>query len=77
MELITRRVIAELEGKEPTPEIIKEYVDPDSEKYKNMLEKIREQLHFTSLAYLRLDDMLDSTGVPKENLCTYCWNGEE
>jgi amidophosphoribosyltransferase len=77
MELITRRVIAELEGKEPTAEIIKEYVDPDSEKYKQMVEKVREKLHFTSLAYLRLDDMLDSTGVDKENLCTYCWNGEE
>ena len=77
MELITRRVIAELEGKEPTAEIIREYTDPDSEKYKQMVEKVREKLHFTSLAYLRLDDMLESTGVDKENLCTYCWNGEE
>ena len=77
MELISRRVIAELEGTTPTREIIKEYTDPDSEKYKKMVEKICEKLNFTSLAYLRLDDMLDSTGVPKENLCTYCWNGEE
>ncbi len=77
MELITRRIIAELEGTEPTKEIIREYADPDSEKYKNMLEKIREELHFTTLAYLRLDDMLASTGVDKEKLCTYCWNGEE
>jgi amidophosphoribosyltransferase len=77
MELISRRVIAELEGTTPTREIIKEYTDPDSEKYKKMVEKICEKLNFTSLAYLRLDDMLDSTGVAKENLCTYCWNGEE
>jgi amidophosphoribosyltransferase len=77
MELISRRVIAELEGTTPTCEIIKEYTDPDSEKYKKMVEKICEKLNFTSLAYLRLDDMLDSTGVAKENLCTYCWNGEE
>ena len=77
MELITRRVITELEGKTPTKEIISEYVDPDGEKYKQMSAKICEKLHFTSLGYLRLDDMLESTGVPKENLCTYCWNGEE
>ena len=77
MELISRRVITELEGKEPTPQIIREYTDPDSEKYKMMVERIREKLNFTSLAYLRLDDMLASTGVDKENLCTYCWNGEE
>ena len=77
MELITRRIITELEGMNPTREMIREYVDPDSDKYKLLLEKIRERLHFTSLAYLRLDDMLESTGVDKDKLCTYCWNGEE
>ena len=77
MELITRRIITELEGMNPTLEMIREYVDPDSEKYKILLEKIRERLHFTTLAYLRLDDMLESTGVDKDKLCTYCWNGEE
>jgi amidophosphoribosyltransferase len=77
MELITRRVIAELEGKEADRETVKQYTDPDSEKYQQMVEKIKEQLDFTSLAYLRQDDMMESTGVEKENLCTYCWNGEE
>ena len=77
MELITRRVIQELEGCDPEREVLYEYADPDSEKYKNMVEKIREKLHFTSLAYLRLDDMLESTGIDKEKLCTYCWNGKE
>ena len=77
MELITRRIITELEGMNPTPDMIREYVDPDSEKYQLLLEKVRERLHFTSLAYLRLDDMLESTGVDKDKLCTYCWNGEE
>ena len=36
-----------------------------------------EKLHFTSLGYLRLDDMLDSVGIDKSKLCTYCWNGKE
>ena len=25
----------------------------------------------------RLDDMLDSTGLPHECMCTYCWDGRE
>lgn len=76
-ELITRRVIKELEGGEPDMETLYEYADPESEKYKKMVEKISELLHFTTLAYLRLDDMLDSVGVDPSQLCTYCWNGKE
>ncbi len=77
MELITRRVIKEIEGCDPDRETLMEYVDPDGEKYKLMQEKIRERLHFTSLRYLRLDDMLDSVGIDREKLCTYCWDGQE
>ena len=77
MELMTRRAIRELEGCDPEDEILYEYTDPDSERYKNMIELIRKKLHFTSLAYLRLDDMLDSVGIDHSKLCTYCWTGKE
>ncbi len=77
MDLITRRVINELEGGDPDTEILYEYANPDSDKYKVMVDKIRERLHFTSLEYLRLDDMLDSVGIDTSKLCTYCWNGKE
>lgn len=77
MELITRRAIKELEGKDPDRELLYEYADPNSEKYEKMLEKICEMLKFTSLKYLRLDDMLNATGIDPTNLCTYCWNGKE
>ena len=77
MELITRRVIQELEGGDPTKEVLAEYADPDSEKYAAMVEKIGEKLHFTSLRYHRLDDMIASVGIPADQLCTYCWNGKE
>lgn len=77
MELITRRVITELEGKEPDNDTIKEYTNPDSEKYQKMVDKICETLHFTSLRYHRLDDMIDAVGIGADKLCTYCWNGEE
>ena len=78
MELITRGTINELEGYEVTDrEILEEYADPDSEKYKLMVKKIGEKLNFTSLSYLRLDDMLDSVGIDKSKLCTCCWNGKK
>ena len=78
MELIARRAINELEGREVTDrETLEEYTNPDSEKYKNMVEWVGEKLHFTTLSYLRLDDMLDSVGIDRSKLCTYCWNGKE
>lgn len=77
MELITRRVIQELEGGNVSDETLKEYTDPDSDKYKKMVDMICEKLHFTSLRYHRLDDMIESVGIGADKLCTYCWNGEE
>lgn len=77
MELITRKVIEELEGGNVTEEVLSEYTDPDSEKYERMVEGIRKKLNFTSLKFNRLDDMLDAVGIPAEDLCTFCWNGRE
>lgn len=77
MELITRRVIKELEGDNVDDATLKEYTDPDSEKYQKMVDMICEKLHFTSLRYHRLDDMIESVGIGADKLCTYCWNGEE
>lgn len=77
MELIARKVIEELEGREVTEEILGEYADPDSEKYQRMVEEIGKKLNFTSLKFNRLDDMLESVGIDPDMLCTYCWNGKE
>lgn len=78
MELIARRVVNELEGREVTDrETLQKYADPNSKEYENMLEEIRKKLDFTTLSYLRLDDMLDSVGIDKSQLCTYCWDGKE
>ncbi len=77
MELIGRVVIQELEGGDVSREVLEEYANPDSEKYQNMLDGICKKLNFTTLRYHRLDDMLESVGIDKEKLCTYCWNGKE
>ncbi len=77
MELITRRTIKELENGEPDEATLKLYATSDTPQYNAMVEKIREKLHFTSLRYHRLDDMAAAIGLPKEKLCTYCWDGNE
>lgn len=77
MDLITRRVIERLEHGNVTEEVLQEYADPDSPKYEKMVDEICKELHFTSLRFNRLDDMLDSVGIDKSKLCTYCWDGKE
>lgn len=77
MDLIARRVIERLENGKVTEEVLKVYADPESEKYKQMEEEIRKELNFTTLRFNRLDDMLESTGLDPEKLCTYCWDGQE
>ena len=77
MDLIARRVIEKLEGGPVTDEVLKEYADPETGRYENMLEEIRKELNFTSLRYNRLDDLIEATGLPREKLCTYCWDGRE
>lgn len=57
--------------------VLASYADPESSNYKEMLEVIRKQLNFTSLAFNRLDDMIEAVGIPAEKLCTYCWNGKQ
>jgi amidophosphoribosyltransferase len=77
MDLITRRIIAKKEGEDVAEDILREYADPDSERYAYMNEEIRKELNFTSLRYHRLDDLIESVGIDKDSLCTFCWNGRE
>ena len=76
MDLITRRVIQDLEGNN-AENVLDEYTNPESERYDKMIEEIRKQLNFTSLRYHRLDDMIASVGIDRSKLCTYCWDGRE
>jgi len=77
MDLITRRVIARREGPDPDEKILREYTDPDSQRYHEMLEEIRRELNFTSLKFHRLDDLEKSINIDPCKLCTYCWSGKE
>ena len=74
MDLIARRVLKEME-QEGRKIDLKDYVNPDTAEYGEMVERIGKRLNFTSLRYHRLDDMIASVGIDREKLCTYCWDG--
>lgn len=75
LDLAGRRAIKEIEGQDGAPPA--EYSDHTSEKYCAMVERIRHRLGLTTLRYQRLDDLVGAIGLPKEKLCTYCWDGKE
>lgn len=77
MDLITRRIIAAKEGDNVSEDVVREYTNPDSDRYAFMNEEVRKQLGFTSLRYHRLDDLIESVGLDRSSLCTYCWDGRE
>lgn len=72
-ELAARRAIRALEGRDL--EDVSEYVDDTTEKHRRMVEWIRQDLNVTSLRYLRLDEMVEAIGLPRERVCLYCWTG--
>lgn len=74
LDLAGRQAIREIEGKPKNDPA--EYADPSSPKCRAMVERIRERLGLTTLKYQTLEDMVTAIGLPRERLCTYCWNGE-
>jgi len=75
LDLAGRRAIKEMEGQDGAPP--PEYADPNSDKHRTMIERIRHRLGLTTLQYQQLDDMVASIGLPQEQLCTFCWNAKE
>lgn len=76
MELITRRLIVELEGEEGL-EHLAEYSDRSTERGKNLRSLMAEKFNFKSVDFQSLEGMVKAIGLDPNCLCTYCWNGEE
>ncbi len=76
LDLASRKAIREIEGDEDT-DTPDEYADFSSEKYARMIASITRRLKLTSLQYQKLSDLVTSIGLPKERVCTYCWDGAE
>ena len=75
LDLAGRWAIKELIGK--NIEDPSEFTHPESQKYKAMVNIIRQKLNLTSLQYQKLENLVKAIGLPKEKLCTYCWDGME
>lgn len=76
MDLLTRNIIMELEGKQGLRHI-DEYSDGTTERGKNLRKAICEKLHLASLEFQTLEGLEKAIGLPECKLCTYCWNGKE
>ena len=76
MDLISRRVIMELEGEEGFKHI-DEYADGNTERGKKMRKTICDKFKFASLGFQTVDGVVKAIGMDPCKLCTYCWNGKE
>jgi amidophosphoribosyltransferase len=73
LDLLGRKTIHALEGNEEKD--LPLYAQPGSDRHRAMVEAIRCRLRLTSLGYQRLDDLVAAIGLPKDQLCTHCWDG--
>jgi amidophosphoribosyltransferase len=72
LDLAGRKAIKELEGVDDKD--LDEYARTGSPKNLAMIDRIRHRLKLTSLQYQRLEDLVACIGLPKERLCTHCWD---
>ena len=73
LELITRRVIEELEG--DSTKNLHLYCDDTTKEYANMVELIRKHLGVNTLKFNKLSTIAKAIGLPKDRICTHCFDG--
>ncbi|MCM2287235.1 MAG: amidophosphoribosyltransferase [Desulfobacula sp.] len=73
LDLAGRKAIYDIEGMED-PDLT-DYAIDGSDKHSAMVEKITRRLNLTSLRYQTLEDLVAAIGLPKNRLCTHCWDG--
>jgi len=75
LDLAARKAIKALEG--DSNKDVELYSQSGTEQYKNMIQNIGERLKLTTIKYQKLEDLVTAIGLPKNKLCTYCWDGVE
>jgi amidophosphoribosyltransferase len=73
LDLAGRKAIKELEDSDD--KFLDEYAISSSEKNQAMVDRIRQRLRLTSLKYQKLENLVEAIGLPKDKLCTHCWDG--
>lgn len=73
LDLAGRKTIHDLEeGRDLN---LSRYATSGTDENLAMTDSIRRQLKLTSLKYQKLEDLVESIGLPKSKLCTHCWDG--
>ena len=75
IDLAGRTAVREIEGNDDAD--LGEYASGKGDKYRVMIERIRIRLGLTTLQYQRLEDLITAIGLPREKICTYCWDGAD
>ncbi|MGL5980741.1 MAG: amidophosphoribosyltransferase [Phocaeicola sp.] len=73
LELITRRIIKDLEGNENKN--LEAYATTGTPEYNRLVQIIGEHLDLTTLKFNSLENLVESIGLPKCKLCTHCFDG--
>lgn len=73
LELIARRTVKELEGDDAKD--LDKYGSTHSEQYNKMIDCIRHKLNITTLRFNTVEDLIAAIGLPKECVCTHCYDG--
>ena len=73
LELITRRIIEELEG--DADKNLEKYATTGSPEYEKMVRIIAERFGLTTLKFNTLETLIESIGLPKCKVCTHCFDG--
>ena len=73
LELITRQIIKDFEG--DASKNLEKYSTTDSPEYKRMVEEIGRRLGLTTVRFAKLEKLIESIGLPKERVCTHCFDG--
>ena len=73
LELISRRIIRDFEGDDTKD--LPLYAQTDSPQYKRMVDEIARRLGLTSLRFAKLENLVKAIGLPKDKVCTHCFDG--
>ena len=73
LELITRRIIQDFEG--DANKNLEKYAETDSPEYQRMVEEIGRRLGLTSVKFNKIETLVQAIGLPKERVCTHCFDG--
>lgn len=73
LELLTRQIIKDFEG--DASKNLDKYATTDSPEYQRMVNEIGRRLGLTSVKFAKLEKLIESIGLPKERVCTHCFDG--